>query len=148
MRLRKNYGRRSDIEVLETLLFLIKLGLPCKFELLRATFLLHGSVSALRQLRFRKRLIEGSVYSLSGFDVTRSNPKFRLTDVPRYERIHIPRYLIIVGVKIGHDGIDVRKSSEKPNLGQTKAEKTNSRNGSPGELGQFSMDHSEPGPIP
>ena len=44
--------------------------------------LLHGSVSALRQLRFRKRLIEGSVYSLSGFDVTRSNPKFWLTDVP------------------------------------------------------------------
>ncbi|KAF3565627.1 hypothetical protein DY000_02014572 [Brassica cretica] len=26
--------------------------------------------------------------------------------------------LTFVGVKIGHDGIDVRKSSEKPNLGQ------------------------------
>ncbi|KAH0936270.1 hypothetical protein HID58_013387 [Brassica napus] len=41
-----------------------------------------GSISAIRQLTFRGRLTEGSVYTLSGFDVTRSNPKFRLTDGP------------------------------------------------------------------
>ncbi|KAG2321992.1 hypothetical protein Bca52824_015205, partial [Brassica carinata] len=34
------------------------------------------------QRQFRERLTEGSVYTLSGFDVTRSNPKFRLTDGP------------------------------------------------------------------
>ncbi|CAF2110346.1 unnamed protein product, partial [Brassica napus] len=31
---------------------------------------------------FRERLTEGSVYTLSRFDVTRSNPKFKLTDGP------------------------------------------------------------------
>ncbi|KAF3586779.1 hypothetical protein F2Q69_00031230 [Brassica cretica] len=30
----------------------------------------------------RERLTEGSVYTLSGFDITRSNPKFNLTDGP------------------------------------------------------------------
>ncbi|KAG5411423.1 hypothetical protein IGI04_007742 [Brassica rapa subsp. trilocularis] len=44
--------------------------------------LVHGSVSALRQLRFRQRLTEGSVYNLSGFDVARNSPKFRLSDGP------------------------------------------------------------------
>ncbi|KAG5378223.1 hypothetical protein IGI04_026065, partial [Brassica rapa subsp. trilocularis] len=42
--------------------------------------LVHGFVSVLRQLRFRNRLTEGSVYSLRGFDVTRNSPKFRLSD--------------------------------------------------------------------
>ncbi|CAN6986440.1 unnamed protein product, partial [Brassica oleracea var. botrytis] len=40
------------------------------------------SVPAAIQLTFRDRLSEGSVYTLSGFDVTRSNPKFRLSDGP------------------------------------------------------------------
>ncbi|CAG7861826.1 unnamed protein product [Brassica rapa] len=44
--------------------------------------LVHGSVSALRQLRFRQRLTEGSVYNLSGFDVAWNSPKFRLSDGP------------------------------------------------------------------
>ncbi|CAN6851887.1 unnamed protein product [Brassica oleracea] len=44
--------------------------------------LIQGSVSAIRQLKFRKRLTEGSVYMLSGFDVARSNPNFRLSDAP------------------------------------------------------------------
>ncbi|KAG5413475.1 hypothetical protein IGI04_001042 [Brassica rapa subsp. trilocularis] len=39
--------------------------------------MVQGSVPALRQLKFRKRLTEGSIYTLSGFDVMRSNPKFR-----------------------------------------------------------------------
>ncbi|KAG2292500.1 hypothetical protein Bca52824_039169 [Brassica carinata] len=30
--------------------------------------------------RFKNRLSEGSVYTLSGFDVTRSSPKYRLSD--------------------------------------------------------------------
>ncbi|CAF2045791.1 replication protein A 70 kDa DNA-binding subunit A-like isoform X2 [Brassica napus] len=42
----------------------------------------HGTVSALLQLRFRPRMTEGSVYTLSGFDVTRSSPKYRLSDAP------------------------------------------------------------------
>nr|VDC81641.1 unnamed protein product [Brassica rapa] len=33
-------------------------------------------------LRFRKRLSEGSLYTLTGFDVTRSNTNFRLCDAP------------------------------------------------------------------
>lgn len=41
---------------------------------------MHGTVSALLQLRFRQRMTEGSVYTLSGFDVTRSSPKYRLSD--------------------------------------------------------------------
>lgn len=44
--------------------------------------LTQGSISANRQLRFRERLIEGSLYTLSGFDVTRNNPNFRLSDAP------------------------------------------------------------------
>ncbi|KAJ4890661.1 hypothetical protein Rs2_30409 [Raphanus sativus] len=44
--------------------------------------LVQGSVPAVRQLKFRKHLTEGSLYTLSGFDVARSNPKFRLSDVP------------------------------------------------------------------
>ncbi|KAG2311491.1 hypothetical protein Bca52824_023048 [Brassica carinata] len=44
--------------------------------------LVQGSVPAALQLTFRERLSEGSIYSLSGFDVTRSNPKFRLSDGP------------------------------------------------------------------
>ncbi|KAG2312750.1 hypothetical protein Bca52824_024307 [Brassica carinata] len=44
--------------------------------------LVQGCLPAGFQSQFRERLIEGSVYTLSGFDVTRSNPKFRLTDGP------------------------------------------------------------------
>ncbi|CAG7895025.1 unnamed protein product, partial [Brassica rapa] len=44
--------------------------------------LMQGSVSSKYHFRFRNRLTEGSVYSLSGFDVTRRNPNFRLSDAP------------------------------------------------------------------
>ncbi|KAL0733358.1 hypothetical protein Bca4012_009568 [Brassica carinata] len=44
--------------------------------------LVQGCVPAVLQRILRERLTEGSVYTLSGFDVTRSNPKFRLTDGP------------------------------------------------------------------
>nr|VDC93837.1 unnamed protein product [Brassica oleracea] len=44
--------------------------------------LIQGSIGSIRQLRFRNRLSEGSVYALSGFDVSRSNPNFRLSDEP------------------------------------------------------------------
>ncbi|KAF3531175.1 hypothetical protein DY000_02038234 [Brassica cretica] len=37
--------------------------------------LMQGSVGAIRQLRFIERLTEGAVHTLSGFDVTRNNPK-------------------------------------------------------------------------
>ncbi|KAF3502070.1 hypothetical protein F2Q69_00040591 [Brassica cretica] len=43
---------------------------------------IQGSVPVAIQLTFRGRLTEGSVYTLSGFDDTRSNPKFRLSDGP------------------------------------------------------------------
>lgn len=43
--------------------------------------LIQGSVSAIRQLKFRKRLTEGSVYMLSGFDVARSNPYNQLLEL-------------------------------------------------------------------
>ena len=43
---------------------------------------MQGSVGANRQLRFRDRLSEGSLYTLTGFDVTRSNTNFRLSDAP------------------------------------------------------------------
>lgn len=43
---------------------------------------MHGSVSALRQLRFRKGMTKSSVYTLSGLDVMRSSPKFRLSEAP------------------------------------------------------------------
>lgn len=44
--------------------------------------MIQGCLPAALQLTFRGRLTEGSLYTLSGFDVTRSNPKFRLTDGP------------------------------------------------------------------
>ncbi|XP_013638919.1 PREDICTED: uncharacterized protein LOC106344083 isoform X1 [Brassica oleracea var. oleracea] len=44
--------------------------------------LVQGGVPAVHQRKFRERLTEGSVYTLSRFDVTRSNPKFKLTDGP------------------------------------------------------------------
>lgn len=43
---------------------------------------MQGSVAASRLSIFRDRLSEGSVYTLSGFDVTRSNNNFRLSDAP------------------------------------------------------------------
>ncbi|CAF1724314.1 unnamed protein product [Brassica napus] len=42
--------------------------------------LIHGSINSSRIDTFRRRLSEGSVYFLSGFDIARSNPKFRLSD--------------------------------------------------------------------
>lgn len=44
--------------------------------------LIQGSINSIRQLKFRERLREGPVYTLSGFDVTRSNPNYRLADAP------------------------------------------------------------------
>lgn len=44
--------------------------------------LVQGCIHAARHLTFRGRLTEGAIYTLSVFDVTRSNPKFRLTDGP------------------------------------------------------------------
>uniref|UniRef100_M4F5C1 Uncharacterized protein n=1 Tax=Brassica campestris TaxID=3711 RepID=M4F5C1_BRACM len=44
--------------------------------------LIHGSINSSRVDTFRSRLSEGSVYSLSGFDVARANPKYRLSDSP------------------------------------------------------------------
>ncbi|XP_022561634.1 uncharacterized protein LOC106410196 isoform X2 [Brassica napus] len=41
-----------------------------------------GSVGANRQLRFMDGLCEGSLYTLTGFEVTRSNTNFRLSDAP------------------------------------------------------------------
>ena len=67
---------------------------------------------------------------------------------------------VTVGVKIGHDGIDVQKSLEKPNLGQNFKRRENeqpkrlageldrAKDRLAGERGQLSVDHSEPGPIP
>ena len=46
------------------------------------SMLIHGSINSSRVDTFRRRLSEGSVYSLSGFDVARANPKFRLSDSP------------------------------------------------------------------
>ncbi|CAH8353230.1 unnamed protein product [Eruca vesicaria subsp. sativa] len=43
---------------------------------------IQGSVNVNRQFIFRERLKEWSVYRLSGFDVTRSNPNFRMLDAP------------------------------------------------------------------
>lgn len=42
--------------------------------------MVQGSIPALRQLQFKNRLVEGSIYTLTGFDVVRSNPKFRFSD--------------------------------------------------------------------
>ncbi|CAH8383570.1 unnamed protein product [Eruca vesicaria subsp. sativa] len=42
--------------------------------------LMQASIAAVRQMRFRQSLKKGSLYSLTGFDVTRSNPKYRLSD--------------------------------------------------------------------
>uniref|UniRef100_A0A0D3E574 DUF223 domain-containing protein n=1 Tax=Brassica oleracea var. oleracea TaxID=109376 RepID=A0A0D3E574_BRAOL len=48
----------------------------------RNSTLIHGSINSSRIDTFRRRLSEGSVYFLSGFDIARSNPKFRLFDSP------------------------------------------------------------------
>ncbi|CAN6882597.1 unnamed protein product, partial [Brassica oleracea] len=40
--------------------------------------LIHGTVNASRSQTYRQDFNEGSIYSLSGFDVTRSNNNFRL----------------------------------------------------------------------
>lgn len=44
--------------------------------------LITGSSTRAASDTFQKRLSEGSVYSLNGFDVGRNNPKFRLSDTP------------------------------------------------------------------
>nr|VDC66376.1 unnamed protein product [Brassica rapa] len=66
----KNINKRGQLMSLEMLL------------IDEHSTLVQGSVPASLQLMFRGRLTEGSVYTLSGFDVTRSNPKFRLSDGP------------------------------------------------------------------
>ena len=50
--------------------------------------LVQGCVSAVHQRKFRERLAKRSVYTLSEFDVTRSNPKFKLSDGPVSIRIN------------------------------------------------------------
>ncbi|KAF3583643.1 hypothetical protein F2Q69_00031960 [Brassica cretica] len=42
--------------------------------------LIHGTVNATRSQTYRQDFNEGFIYSLSGFDVTRSNNNFRLSD--------------------------------------------------------------------
>ncbi|CAH8327168.1 unnamed protein product [Eruca vesicaria subsp. sativa] len=42
--------------------------------------MMQATIAAARQRRFREFLKEGSVYSLSGFDVARSNTKYRVSD--------------------------------------------------------------------
>ncbi|CAH8380517.1 unnamed protein product [Eruca vesicaria subsp. sativa] len=42
--------------------------------------LMQASIAADRQMRFQQSLKEGSLYSLTEFDVMRSNPKYRLSD--------------------------------------------------------------------
>ncbi|CAH8347879.1 unnamed protein product [Eruca vesicaria subsp. sativa] len=44
------------------------------------TTMMQATIVAARQRRFRQFLKEGSVYSLTGFDVARSNTKYRLSD--------------------------------------------------------------------
>ncbi|KAF3587892.1 hypothetical protein F2Q69_00029816 [Brassica cretica] len=44
--------------------------------------LIHGTVNTSRSQTYRQDFNEGSIYSLSGFDVTRSNNNFRLSDAP------------------------------------------------------------------
>ncbi|CAH8367729.1 unnamed protein product [Eruca vesicaria subsp. sativa] len=46
------------------------------------SMLVQGSVPASLQQTFRSRLSEGSLYRMSGFDVTRSSTKYRLSDGP------------------------------------------------------------------
>ncbi|CAH8354950.1 unnamed protein product [Eruca vesicaria subsp. sativa] len=41
---------------------------------------IQGSVNVNRQFMFRQRLSKWSVYKLSRFDVTRSNPNFQMLD--------------------------------------------------------------------
>ncbi|CAH8357747.1 unnamed protein product [Eruca vesicaria subsp. sativa] len=43
---------------------------------------IQGSVNVNRQFMFMQRLSERSVYKLTGFDVTRNNPNFRMLDSP------------------------------------------------------------------
>ncbi|KAL0696929.1 hypothetical protein Bca4012_064109 [Brassica carinata] len=66
----KNINKRGQLMSLEMLL------------IDEQSTLVQGSVPASFQLMFRGRLTEGSVYNLSGFDVTRSSPKFKLSDGP------------------------------------------------------------------
>ncbi|CAH8357910.1 unnamed protein product [Eruca vesicaria subsp. sativa] len=42
--------------------------------------LMQASIAAAQHVRFRQSLTEGSFYSLAGFDITRSNPKYWLSD--------------------------------------------------------------------
>ncbi|CAF1915930.1 unnamed protein product [Brassica oleracea] len=49
---------------------------------LKQSTLIQGTVNAARLDTYRELFVEGSVYSLSGFDVTRSDNKFRLSDAP------------------------------------------------------------------
>ncbi|KAG2307846.1 hypothetical protein Bca52824_027594 [Brassica carinata] len=46
------------------------------------SMVVQGSIPAARQLTFRRRLTEGSVYTLSEFDVTCNSSKFKLFDGP------------------------------------------------------------------
>ncbi|XP_048592126.1 uncharacterized protein LOC111215874 isoform X2 [Brassica napus] len=79
-------GRCSNVEEVRLLRFceaknINKRGQLMSLEMLlidEHSTLVQGSVPASLQLTFRGRLTEGSVYTLSGFDVTRSNPKLRI----------------------------------------------------------------------
>ncbi|XP_033131935.1 uncharacterized protein LOC117126863 [Brassica rapa] len=79
-------GRCSNVEEVRFLRFceaknINKRGQLMSLEMLlidEHSTLVQGSVPASLQLTFRGRLTEGSVYTLSGFDVTRSNPKLRI----------------------------------------------------------------------
>lgn len=64
---------------------------------------MQGSIGPKSHLRFRGRLSAGSVYTLSGFDVSRSNPNFRLSEAPvsikfndgtSFEKVTEPRGII------------------------------------------------------
>jgi len=52
------------------------------YVLLLQSTLIQGTIHASRLNTFRRRLSEGYVYSLSGFEVTRSNNNFPLSDSP------------------------------------------------------------------
>nr|VDD36846.1 unnamed protein product [Brassica oleracea] len=83
-------GRCSNVAEVRLLRFwearnVRKGGEPMSVDMLfvdENSTLMQGSVGANRQLRFRDRLSEGSLYTLTGFDVTRSNTNFRLSDAP------------------------------------------------------------------
>ncbi|CAH8387507.1 unnamed protein product [Eruca vesicaria subsp. sativa] len=79
--------------------------------------LMQASIAAVRQLRFRQSLTEGSVYRLTGFDVTRRNPKYRLsdatlsirfTDGTSFEKLNttvgtIPTKLLMITLRLDRD---------------------------------------------